>query len=226
MSRRAVVLIGSPRARGQSASDTLARHVSDRLEYLSFEVAWFRARELRREARMIELLGAIAAAETLILATPLYVDSLPYLVTRAIERIRDERPDTVARRGCGMLAIVQCGFPEVRHTYVALDICRLFAAQAGFTWIGGLGMGGGEAVKGKRLKDLGGMARNVVRALDLAADAIVNRKELPAEAVQLMAKPMVPARVYTMFGNFGWYRQAIRNGTLKHLRDRPYSGKR
>ena len=52
------------------------------------------------------------------------------------------------------------------------------------------------------------MVRNVVRALDLAADTMAEGRPVPAEAVALMAKPMMPAWVYTLAGNWGWKRRA------------------
>jgi len=43
---------------------------------------------------------------------------------------------------------------------------------------------------------MGGMVRNVTRSLDLAAAALAEGKPVPQEAVELMAKPLVPAWGY------------------------------
>jgi len=80
----------------------------------------------------------------------------------------------------------------------------------------------GGAVSGQRLKDSGGMVRNIVKSLDLTADALVENKSVPADAIRLMAKPLIPKRMYTTMGNLGWRRQAKRYGVRKKLRDRPY----
>jgi len=69
-------------------------------------------------------------------------------------------------------------------------------------------LGAGEALNAEPLATRSGMVRNVVRALDLAADTMAEGRPVPAEAVALMAKPMMPAWVYTLAGNWGWKRRA------------------
>ena len=119
------------------------------------------------------------------------------------------------------LALVNCGFPEWEHNRTALEICRVFARQAGLAWMGGLGYGGGEAIKGRPLEELGGQTRSLRRGLDLAAEALLAGRTVPAEAQALLARPVVPSRLYTAIGTIGWLRAARRYGTLRRLRDRP-----
>lgn len=66
------------------------------------------------------------------------------------------------------------------------------------------------------------MVRNIVKSLDLTADALVENKTVPDDAIRLMAKPLIPKRMYTTMGNLGWQQQAKRYGVRKKLRDRPY----
>jgi len=66
------------------------------------------------------------------------------------------------------------------------------------------------------------MIRNIVKSLDLTADALVENKTVSDEAIRLMGKPLIPKRMYTTMGNLGWRRQAKRYGVRKKLRDRPY----
>jgi hypothetical protein len=80
----------------------------------------------------------------------------------------------------------------------------------------------GGAVSGQRLKYGGGMVRNIVNSLNLAADALADNKSVPDEAIRLMAKPLIPKRMYTVMGHLGWQQQAKRYGVRKKLRDRPY----
>jgi len=83
-------------------------------------------------------------------------------------------------------------------------------------------MGGGGAINGQPLAKLSGRARNPRAALDLAAATLAKREAVPEEAVALMAKPIVPAWTYLLFGRIGWYLQAKRNGVLRQLDARPY----
>jgi hypothetical protein len=80
----------------------------------------------------------------------------------------------------------------------------------------------GGAVSSQRLEAQGGMVRNIIKALDLTADALVNNKSVPDEVIRLMAKSLIPKRMYTTMGNLGWQQQAKRYDVRKKLRDRPY----
>jgi hypothetical protein len=119
-----------------------------------------------------------------------------------------------------LVGISNSGFPEAEQNEIALRIYRCFARQTGFVWAGGLALGGGEMIKGKPLGESRGAARNVIAALDLAAEALALSKPVPQEAVDLMAQPMIPAWIYRTIGNVGWHIQAIRQGTWRQLRAR------
>ena len=64
------------------------------------------------------------------------------------------------------------------------------------------------------------MAARVRRALELAADALLEERPVPDEAVASMGASLVPGRIYTLLGNLRWLRDAHR---LRRLWDRPYS---
>ena len=118
--------------------------------------------------------------------------------------------------------IVNCGLPEAAQCDTALAMGRLFARQARFDWAGGLALGEGGAIDGKRLEDLGPLTKHVRAALDLAAAELAGVRVVPPEAVGLMARRLMPATIYTMAGNFGWRRLAARNHVRSQLGARPY----
>jgi hypothetical protein len=150
------------------------------------------------------------------------VDALPATVTAALERLAAARGRWAHRDPARLVALVNCGFPEARHTRTALDVCRAFADVAGLAWAGGLGVGGGEALHGAPLERAGRMAARVRRALELAADAVLAERPVPDEAVALMAAPLVPPRMYTLLGSLRWLRDAQEHGAARRLWDRPY----
>ena len=121
------------------------------------------------------------------------------------------------------MTIVNCGFPEAHQTDTAVRICRRFAAEAGFEWAGALAVGAGETIHGQPLDEIKGMARNVIRSLDLAAAALAENKPVPEKAVRLMAKPLIPRWSYLLLGTRGWKKAATRHGTRDRLNNRPYS---
>jgi hypothetical protein len=222
MSRHALVLIGSAKpARSNSAA--LADYLIARLQERGFE-----SRTMGLPKILLppdgpsELFRLVDAADLIILSSPLYVDSLPYLVTQALERIAAHRQHNAHAKRVPFAAIVNCGFPEALHNAPAIAICRRFAVEVGYEWAGGLALGGGEAIQGKSLLELKGMARNIMQSLDLAADALATGQPIPDEAVVLMAKPVVSPWLYSKIGTLGWRLQARRHGTGQLLDARPY----
>ncbi len=220
--QRALLLIGSPKG-GHSTSKVLGEELLARL----------RARGLQTESVPVSEVAAcredfekflllVEKTDLLLLAFPLYADSLPAITTRALEWIAERRTGRKAARPQGFAAIGNCGFPEASQIDTALAICRCFAGQAGFHWAGGLAMGAGGALAGRSLDALGGMMRRVREALDMAAAALAEGAGIPPEAAVLMARPIMPARVYLSMGTLGFKRKAKRQGVLERLGDTPY----
>lgn len=221
--KTAVLLIGSAKPKGESSSEALSNHLAERLRARGTQTeTWHVAMAMRTPAQTREFLRVIDHADALILAFPLYVDSLPYLATLALERIAAHRQSQTEPRPGSFLAIANCGFPEVAHNATAIAICRQFSEEVGYAWAGGLALGMGGAIAGRALSEVGGMAHNVVAALDLAADAIAQGIAVPDEASALMAKPFIPMTGYMLMGDIGWLAEARRNHALTRLGARPY----
>ncbi len=222
--RNAVLLVGSAKPEDASTSHALGEALLARLNARGIAGRTFMVqRVMRTEERIQQLLAAIDAADIVVLAFPLYVDTLPYLVTAALERIARHRQETTSGSAPLFVAIVNCGFPEVAHNALALRVCRQFARQAHFDWGGGLALGGGGALNGKSPDAAGARARNIVHSLDLAADALAQGQPVPDVAVELMAQPIIPASLYMLMGDIGWVQQAWQNNVLWKLRKRPFA---
>lgn len=220
--KQVLLLVGSAK-RPRSNSEALGSYLCRRLEAEGYRCeTLLLSRAARSAGGQAELLAATDRAGLVILAFPLYVDSLPYLVIQALEGIAAHRRGREGGEGQRLVALANCGFPEAQHNDVALAICRRFAAEAGFGWAGGLALGGGEALGGQSPAERGGMARGVVQALDLAAAALARGEEVSAEAVQAMARPLIPARLYVWMGGLGWWLRARRYGAARRLRAQPY----
>jgi Flavodoxin-like fold len=226
--KTALLLVGSAKPAGDSTSEALGSCLAQRLQERGIATTTMHvARVLRTEERTSALLAAVSAADVVILAFPLYVDSLPYLVTKALERIAAHRlgshgtAEAAATRPM-FLAIANCGFPEAAHNATALAICEQFADEAGFAWAGGLALGEGGAISGRPLAEVSGMARNVVSALDMVAAALAAGRPVPEEAIALMARPFIPALAYMLLGDLGWLMRAGQNRVLTRLGARPF----
>ena len=220
--KRALLLVGSPRGLA-STSESLGTYLLRRLKEHGFETEKTYATVCVSSDRNREiLLKLVNSSDLLILAFPLYVDSLPSRLIATLELIADHKRTENAPMRQRLLAIVNSGFPETRQNDTALGICRRFAKEAGIEWAGGLALGGGPMIAGRPLSKVGGPVRNVMKALDLTASAIAEDEPVPKEAIDLMTKPILPSWLYVWMANRGWNHQLKEYGTRPRLYDRPY----
>ncbi len=210
--RRAVLLVGSPRG-GASVSVALARCLGDALTARGVEVSTVDLhRALQTDPELRRPLAALREADVAALLSPLYVDSLPAPVMRALEVLAPAIG--AAGRRTRLLAVLNCGFPEASQNDTALAIVRCFAAEAGLEWIGGVGIGGGGVVLSR-----GGIGPLLARALDQIADAVSRGEAVPPEAQELARRPRIPTWLYRHVGNWVFRREARRRGVRLEAAD-------
>ena len=221
--KKALLLIGSPKGE-KSTSASLGNYLISKLEEFGMKIEkGYIYRLVTREETIPNLLQMINSSDLIILSFPLYIDCLPALVIKAMEIIKIERDNSKSDRNQTLIAISNNGFPETSQNMTALQICKIFSKDCGFAWKGGIAVGGGGVINGRPLKERGGVVRNIVKGLDIAAQALVDGKDIPQEAIDLISKQMIPGALYRFFGNFGWKVQARRYGVKKKLNDKPYS---
>ncbi len=217
----ALIAVGSPKGRA-SASFALGTALAGGLHARGAAVRDAFVHHALRSGRETDwLLDAIDAADLVVLAFPLYVDSLPAPVVRLMELVAARRA-AAASGSPRLAAVVQCGFPEARQCDTAVAICRLFAERAGMRWAGALAMGMGGQLAGG-IRKLPGGGRNILHALDLAAESLARGGDVPDEAAALFAEPLVPRWLYTLIGNVGWRLQMRKYGTRRPMGYRPYA---
>lgn len=219
--KRAVLLVGSPRTQ-KSTSASLGGYLMKQLSARGIEIEIVQIYTTFHSAERTRLaLEKLDAADLVVLAFPLYVDSLPAPVIAALEKIATHRASVKVTQN--FAAIANCGFPEASHNDTALAICAQFARQTSVTWLGSLALGGGEGlVHGAPLNEMDGRAIPLKKALDLAAESLADGRPIPGSARDLMARPFIPNWLYRLFGGFGWKQQAKGYGVEERLRDRPY----
>jgi len=225
--RKALLIVGSPKTKSPSTSGVLGRYLLGRLKAHGWETESLTLRaSLRLGPGQKELLSWTDRADLLLLAFPLYVDSLPFLVTKALEVIASHRQALPDRRPQRLVAIVNNGFPEAAQNALALAICRRFADQSGIAWAGGLAMGAGEALSsGQSLTAPRGSAPpvgHVINALDMAGAALASGQSVPGEAARLIAKSPIPLLhssvwrwLFVKMGNRYWRVRAAGFGVSK-----------
>jgi hypothetical protein len=219
--KKVLLLIGSPRA-GRSVSNALGEYLVSQMAAPGVkQEKIFIQQALKKDPTGTILINAFADADIVLLAFPLYADSLPHPVIEAFELLSASSREN--RQGQKSFAVLcNSGFPEAGQSRLALGMCRQFAKESGLAWKGGLAMGGGGALEGRDLDKAGGMARNIRKALQTAAAALAENRDVPAEAMNLMARPMMPTWLYLFMGNLGWRIRARRNGVGPKLCEKPY----
>lgn len=221
--KKALLLIGSPKGE-KSTSASLGNYLTSKLEEFGMisEIGFIH-RLVNREEKIQSLFEMIDTADLIILSFPLYVDSLPAPVIKAMELIKESRDTSERKKSQNFIAISNNGFPEASQNITALQICRIFSKDCGFVWKGGIALGGGGSINGIPLQERGGMVRNVIRGLDITAQALKDDKDIPQEAIDLISKKFIPSTLYNIFGNLGWRLQARRYGVKQKLKDKPYA---
>jgi hypothetical protein len=217
---KVLLLVGSPRGMA-STSNSLGEYLLARLEESGLalkKLAVYPA--LADERKMTELLAAVDACQLLVLAFPLYVDHLPAPLIDLLRQVAERRQARQGEARQTLAAIVNCGFPETEHCRPAGKIMGLFAAQAGFRFLGCLALGMGGAIGNRPLAKAGFIVRHQLKGLGQAAGFLAEGKEIPAAVIELAGKPMMPRWFYNWVADRGWKSAAKKHGTSGRLHDK------
>ncbi len=228
--QKALFLVGSPR-KEQSSSLSLGSYLCSHPEQhlIEAETLFLYAKDTREHGEKV--FAKIDKADLVILAFPLYVDSLPSPVIAFLEQLvlyrdrgKTRTPDTKSNTSnpIHFVALANCGYPEAIHNDTALANAQQFAKRAGFLWMGGLGVGGGNGFGGKSLEE-GKQATVPIRmALDLAAEALAKGEPIPQASIDMATKEPYPSALFRFGALFFWKAAAAKHGAKRKIQDRPY----
>lgn len=217
--KHALLLVGSPKAKG-GASLKLGSYILENLKKKGYTTDVFQAITIT-DGDEVDFLSKLDQADLIIVSFPLYYDSLPAPFIRTLELISAHRRNNESAKTQQMITIANCGFVEASQIQTALRICKCFAEQSGFQWLGGLALGGGGVVENQPI-EAKGMTANIAKALDLTIEAAVNGMAISDEACRAMSKQSIPSRLYAIGGNLMWKKMARKMNTLDKLYAKPY----
>ncbi len=233
-SGHALLIVGSPK-KESSTSAVLGGEVLERLEAAGWGTGSLKLKPSTfRGENWEDPMNRVKNADQLLLTFPLYIDSLPYLVTRLFDLLGRENRKGGFLTGKRLFVISNNGFPEAYQNGPAVAICRNFARANGMAWAGSLALGSGEAISGGRPLDSkdrhGPPVDHIKAALDLAAAAIIDGTVTPPRAKELFMKSPIPLmsfslwrRMFAWFGQMHWRRDAGEYGnSRKEMDARPY----
>ena len=217
------VLQVSPRPPGVSTSQAIWRYLQPLMEAGAAQVEVVAATEFVRGAAVAQAAAQRCAhADLLMVIGPLYWDSLPYAGLLALEYIHAERRKA-GMRPARLLAVMNSGFPEPEQFRFVFCLLGEFAREAGYTWAGGLAVGGGEAMAGRALDRVGGLARPLRQALDLGVPALLAGGVLPDAVCNAAAIQTTPGVLYRFFGWCGWHMKRHAQGlSARDVSARPF----
>ena len=220
---RVTVLQVSPRPPGVSTSRAISHYLKPLLTAGAAEVQIVAATDFVRGAAAAHAAAQrCAQADLLLVIGPLYWDSLPYAGLLALEHIQAARQKS-GPRAARLVGVLNCGFAEPEQFRFAFGVLREFAHEAGYTWAGGLPVGGGEAINGRALERLGALTRPLRDALDLGVPALLAGGVLPDAACAAAAIQTTPGALYRFFGWWGWHMKRLARGlSVSEVHARPF----
>ena len=217
-----LLLSGSPRGK-KSTSYSLLEYLKTHLEGYGKSCELVIAHTItRKDADYENFSNLLDTADCVVLAAPLYVDSLPSHVIELLNRLSKSRHNNSSKVNPKFLAIVNNGFPEQQQNHLALQICQQFAQEANLNWIGGIPYGAGAIINGARLEDSGGRGRHARAAIEILAKALSEDEELPEDCISRINKHVIPKRIYIMMAHLGWRKMSGSNQVRDRLKDQPY----
>ena len=220
--KRILLLSGSPKGTG-STSYAFLKYLQTRLTENEIESEIVILHHLLRKPEELEkFLSSINEVDYLILAAPLYIDTLPAHVLEVMSQIANYRKAGPCKKNPKFIGIVNSGFPEAHQNNLALDILNRFVSEADFVWMGGIPYGGGAMIGGTPLNESGRRSRYARITMDYLAKSLIAGKGVPEEAIKNASKMIIPTWVFFRFSKFGWKRRAKAYAAQDSLDAQPY----
>lgn len=220
MSRKVLVLYGSPKGE-RGASANIVGHVLEGIQQRGRVITSLSIyKSIDQQDAVDRLVRAFDDADDVVLTFPLYIDTLPAGVSEALTGLFQSK-ERISEKLRRFLAICNCGFPESHQCQFALRSCQLFAERMGMEFWGGVAIGQGGMLGGGT-SQVGRVGKKQMDALRSIGSALADGTALPGDAVDLLARPNVPPRMFTFFGNRGWNAAAKKNGVRQNVKARPY----
>lgn len=160
--------------------------------------------------------------DALILAAPLYVDSLPSHVLTQLVKLQEyfsskKGEKSKAKNKLKVYALMNCGFYEAKNNTISLRIIRMWAIKSGIIFASGLGIGGGKMIGllNDKLQFSTGPLKSIQQALDNFGVLIAEEKC----ATNNYCSPNVPRWFFIKAANASFCNgNAKKNGlTIKQL---------
>jgi len=177
--------------------------IKDLKEFLNNDIEIYELNLNSDEAVSNGFSDTLSKCDTLLLAVPVYIDSIPSHLLKAMVSV--EKTD----KSLDVYAISNSGFTGGINCRIALDIVKNWCIELGFNYMGGIGYGGGGSLGAFRDLKAGEKEKeSLFRALELLSDGINNKKSFENYYTSINLSP----EKYRDFANGGWRRAVVKNG--------------
>ena len=155
------------------------------------------------------LLEEIISYDKIIFVSPLYADCFPSTMLEFMATFEDfiKEKDNIK---IDMYCLVNCGFIEGTQNKIAINIMKNYCRRLNFNWRFGVGIGGGEFMKGSKDMPLDSrMKKPVYNAFLALKQDIENNSDNQVNNILTNAK--IPKFIFKFAGNSGWKSMAKKN---------------
>ena len=158
-----------------------------------------------------EIFKEIISGEAIVLAFPLYGDSIPSHTLKMLIELENTIKQGKANN-LFIYVIINNGFYEGKQTHIAFEIIKNWCEHSGVKFGGGIGQGAGEMIgETKHYPINKGPLNNLGRALQKMADNIEQKKII--EIVYL--SPYFPRFLWKFMSTRFWHSLSSKNGIGK-----------
>lgn len=223
--KKALLLIGSPRGM-KSNSTSVGDYLVEALKKngaVEEAKTIVLTRMIRSDQKLDEILDYIKNSDLIILASPLYDDTVSYVTLKTLEYIAEHQNTSGNEKiynGKLFFSLLNAGFPEPEQMEMLIALFKKFAFKTGFEWAGSLSIGSGQGLggdKGRTLEEGGGMVKPVIEVLDKIALSIGDKiysdetvKLFPDLFFKWWFRPIT--KFFVRMGNKSWKKTAKANG--------------
>ncbi len=221
--KKILMVNGSPRNRISASASLLAR-VEKKVNRDLFDIDSVSiTAALRDPDKLNGILEQAVYADIIVIAFPLYIDSLPSITLRFLKRFQEYKEKKDYKNNQILFTIINCGFPEAEHNRIALEIMYNFTGETGLKWGLGLGIGMGSMAGGEKIPEKSRILKPVENELNLMANRINNCERERTRAETRFVLPSFPKFLYLFAATAQWKILGKKNGVKRLLKQRPYA---
>lgn len=155
------------------------------------------------------LLNEILSFDKIIFVSPLYADCLPSTMLEFMATFEDfiKGKNNI---GIDMYCIINCGFLEGTQNKTAINILKNYSKRINFNWRFGVGIGGGEFMRGSKNMPLNSRMKKPVYNSFLALKKDIENKSND-QVDNILTNAKMPKFIFILAANTGWKSMAKKN---------------